>query len=130
MTSSLCGSGNFFNTLPFAHKAEQKMFCPNRIVLEALNFLLSQMEYPPGSFRIPILSVSMAHPFLALFLPSAARSEPSWPFVASAARRRLYLAGSNSSCPLRDGSGRGDDGAVLPHDHKLRTRPSHTEKFF
>src|SRR5258708_28038254 len=47
------------DTLAFAHKTEQQVFCPDVVVLKALGFFLSETQDPPGPLGELVKSISV-----------------------------------------------------------------------
>ena len=65
------------NTLTFAHKAEEKMFCTNIIVLEALSFFLSEAQNFASPLCKLIKPISIIHLFVTPLSVAEGGTEPS-----------------------------------------------------
>ncbi len=65
------------NALTFAHKTEQKMFCPDVVVLEALGFFLSETQDFSGSLCKLIKPISIVHLFVTPLSVAEGGTEPS-----------------------------------------------------
>ncbi len=65
------------DTLAFAHKTEQQMFCPDVVVLKALGLFLSEAQDFPGSLCKLIKSVSIVHLFVTPLSVAEGGTEPS-----------------------------------------------------
>jgi len=65
------------NAFALAHKPEQKVFCPDVVVLEALGFLLSQAQDFPGPLRKLIKPISIVHLFVTPLSVAEGGTEPS-----------------------------------------------------
>ena len=65
------------NALTFAHKTEQKMFCPEVIVLEALGLFLSETQDFPCSLCKLVKPISIVHLFVTPLSVAEGGTEPS-----------------------------------------------------
>src|SRR6266702_158063 len=66
------------NALTLAHKAQQEVFCPNVVVLEALSFFLSKAQDLPGPLCKFIKPISVIHLVVTpLSLVAEGGTEPS-----------------------------------------------------
>src|SRR2546421_7397868 len=65
------------NTLTFAHNAEEKMFCTNIIVLEALSFFFSEAQNFASSLCKLIKPISIIHLFVTPLSVAEGGTEPS-----------------------------------------------------
>src|SRR5713226_4314838 len=65
------------DTLAFAHKTEQQVFCPDVVVLEALGLFLSETQDFPCSLCKLVKPISIVHLFVAPLSVAEGGTEPS-----------------------------------------------------